>query len=64
VQSVTQKAVQQAFASHDTEAKQKYARFLEPILHVMIAKESDPAKVAQLQSYLQSVYNSLVAQLR
>jgi hypothetical protein len=64
VTPATQKAVQQAFASHDTEAKQKYARFLEPILHVMIAKESDPAKVAQLQSYLQSVYNSLVAQLR
>jgi hypothetical protein len=64
VTPATQKAVQQAFASHDTEAQQKYARFLEPILHVMIAKESDPAKVAQLQSYLQSVYNSLVAQLR
>ena len=64
VTPATQKAVLQAFASHDTEAQQKYARFLEPILHVMIAKESDPAKVAQLQSYLQSVYKSVVAQLR
>lgn len=64
VTPATQKAVQQAFASHDRATQQKYGRFLEPILDVMIAKESDPAKAAQLRGYLQSVYNSLVAQLR
>jgi hypothetical protein len=38
VTPATEKAVGQAFAAHDQPALDKYRRFLEPILHAMMAK--------------------------
>jgi hypothetical protein len=48
----TERAVEEGFVTQDTAILKKYARFLEPILTVMMSKESDPARVARLQGYL------------
>lgn len=56
--------VARAFAANDRETLQNYARFLEPILTIMIERESDPERVATLQDYLGTVYRSMFAQNR
>jgi hypothetical protein len=62
VTRATERAVQTAFAAHDTATLEKYSRFLEPILATLIKKESNSAKVRQLQEYLGFYYNSAIAQ--
>jgi hypothetical protein len=57
VTPATERAVEQAFAAHDQPALDKYRRFLEPILHAMIANaHADPARTQELRDYLNSVY--------
>jgi hypothetical protein len=60
VTPVTEKAVETAFAAHDRTTLEKYSRFLEPILATLIKKESNPAKVRQLQDYLGFYYSSAI----
>ncbi len=62
VTPATERAVELAFASKDGVALAKYGRFLEPILKAMIQKESSPPKAKRLQEYLNSMYNSEIAQ--
>ena len=62
VTPATEKAVEHAFAAHDTAMLEKYSRFLEPILATMIKKSPNRAKVQQLQEYLGFYYNSVVSQ--
>ena len=62
VTPATERAVQTAFAAHDTATLEKYGRFLEPILSTMMKNEPNPAKVRQLQAYLGLSYNHLIAQ--
>jgi hypothetical protein len=62
VTPTTERAVEHAFASKDSVALGKYGRFLEPILKAMIQKESNPPKAKRLQGYLNSIYNSEIAQ--
>jgi hypothetical protein len=64
VTPATEHEVAEAFDANDRETLQKYNRFLEPILNVMIERESDPARVAKLQEYLRSVYARMFAQNR
>jgi len=62
VTPATEKAVETAFAAHDTATLKAYGRFLEPILATMIKKETNPAQTRRFQEYLNSVYTQLVAQ--
>jgi len=62
VTPATERAVQTAFAAHDTATLEKYSRFLEPILSTMIKNEPSSAKAKQLQAYLGLSYNHLIAQ--
>jgi hypothetical protein len=64
VTPATENEVARAFAANDRETLQSYARFLEPILTIMIERESDPERVATLQDYLGTVYRSMFAQNR
>ena len=58
VTPATEGAVGQAFAAHDKPALDKYRRFLEPILHAMLANaQADPARTQELRRYLNSVYS-------
>jgi hypothetical protein len=58
VTPATETAVEQAFAEHDQPALDKYRRFLEPILHAMMANaQADPARTQELRRYLNSVYS-------
>ena len=62
VTPATQRAVEQALATHDHTTLARYNRFLVPILESMIANEKDPAKRAQFNSYLRGAYNSQISQ--
>ena len=62
VTPATEKAVETAFATHDTAVLKAYGRFLEPILATMIKKEANPAQARRFQAYLNAVYGQLVAQ--
>ncbi len=62
VTPATEKAVETAFATHDTVTLKAYSRFLEPILATMIKKETNPAQTRRFQDYLNFVYSQLVAQ--
>ena len=62
VTPATEKAVETAFATHDTATLKAYGRFLEPTLATMIKKEKNPAQTRRCQEYLNSVYSQLVAQ--
>jgi len=57
VTPATQRAVEQALASHDQTTIAPYGRFLVPILENMIASEKNSAKKAQLSEYLNNAYN-------
>jgi hypothetical protein len=58
VTPATERAVGQAFAEHDQPALGKYRRFLEPILHAMMANaQADPPRTQELRRYLNSVYS-------
>src|SRR5713226_3666463 len=62
VTPATKKAVETAFAAHDTATLKAYGRFLEPILATMIKRETNPAQAGRFQDYLNLVYSQLVAQ--
>ena len=62
VTPATKMAVERAFTSRDNVTLGKYGRFLEPILQAMIKKEPNPARVRQLQEYLNATYSSQEAQ--
>jgi hypothetical protein len=62
VTPATQKAVETAFAAHDTATLKAYSRFLEPILRTMIRKETNPVEAHRLQGYLNVVYGQLMTQ--
>lgn len=62
VTPATEKAVEAAFAAHDTTTLKTYGRFLEPILATMVKKEMNPAQARRFQDYLNFVCGQLVAQ--
>jgi len=64
VTPATEKAVETAFASHDKAALQKYGRFLEPILHTMLAKQSNRPRAQKLSAYLNAVCSAQIQQTR
>ena len=57
----TQRAVEQALATHDRATLARYNRFLVPILERMVADEKNSSRQAQLREYLNSP-SALVAQ--
>jgi hypothetical protein len=62
VTPTTQKAVETAFATHDTATLKAYGRFLEPILATMIKKETNAVQARRFQEYLNFVYGRLMEQ--
>ncbi len=62
VTPATQRAVEQALATHDHTTLTRYGRFLVPILENMIASEKNTAKKAQLAEYLNNVANTQLTQ--
>ncbi len=64
VTPATEQAVGRAIFSDDRETMQKYDRFLEPILNIMIRKETDPECVTRLTKALESVEIRVIAQTR
>lgn len=60
VTSATQRAVEQALATHDHTTLARYNRFLAPILEYMIAEEKNSAKKAQLSEYLNNISNTQI----
>lgn len=61
VTPATQRAVEQAFATHDHATLSRYNRFLVPILESMIAAEKNSAKKAQFSEYLNDVYDTQIS---
>jgi hypothetical protein len=61
VTPATQRAVEQAFATHDHAMLSRYNRFLVPILESMIAGEKNSAKKAQFSEYLNDAYNTQIS---
>jgi hypothetical protein len=62
VTPATQRAVEQALATHDQSALKRYGRFLAPILETMIASEKNSARKVHLLEYLNGVENPQVTQ--
>src|SRR5882762_1690802 len=54
----TEKAVERALVTHDSETLKMFGRFLEPILESMNQKESNPARVERFHQALNSYYSS------
>ena len=64
VTSATERAVERAVVTQDSETLKIYGRFLKPILEIMIQKESNPARVQQFYQALNSCRSSEIAQNR
>jgi len=64
VTPATEKAVEAAFASRDKATLEKYGRFLEPIVHTMVAKESNRSQAQRIGAYLAAVQSALITQAR
>jgi hypothetical protein len=62
VTPATQRAVEQALATHDQSTLTRYARFLVPILENMIANEKNSAQKVHLLEYLNGLYDAQFAQ--
>jgi hypothetical protein len=62
VTPATQRAVEQALATHDQTTLTRYGRFLVPILENMIANEKNSAKKAQFSEYLNDAYSLQITQ--
>ena len=60
VTPATEKAVETAFAAHDTTTLEKFGRFLEPILTTLIKKERNAARAQKFQKDLGAYYNSAI----
>ena len=54
VTPATERAVLRALATHDSATLKMFGRFLEPIMEIMIQKESSPARVQQYCQALNS----------
>lgn len=61
VTPATQRAVEQALATHDQTTLKQYGRFLVPILENILASEKNSAMKAQLSGYLNNAYNAQIA---
>jgi len=61
VTPATEKAVERALATHDAATLAKYERFLEPILQSMIKKQSNPAKMRQMEDSLSAYRSTAIA---
>ena len=58
VTPASESAVEQAFAAHDQPVREKYRRFLVPIVNAMIASsQADPARTRDLRGYLNSAHS-------
>jgi hypothetical protein len=57
----TERAVEQAFATHDHVTLSRYNRFLVPILESMIASENNAVKKAKLSEYLNNTYDTQIS---
>jgi hypothetical protein len=62
VTPATQRAVEQALASHDRATLARYNRFLVPIVENMIAGEKSAARKARLFEYLNDAENEQLTQ--
>ena len=60
VTPATQRAVEQALATHDQTTLKRYGRFLVPILEIMLASEKNSAKKAQFSEYLNNAYTAQI----
>jgi hypothetical protein len=60
VTPATQRAVEQALATHDQTTLKRYGRFLVPILENMLASEKNSAKKAQFSEYLNNAYTAQI----
>jgi hypothetical protein len=60
VTPATQRAVEQALATHDQTTLKRYGRFLVPILENMLASEQNSAKKAQFSEYLNNAYTAQI----
>jgi hypothetical protein len=60
VTPATQRAVEQALATHDQTTLKRYGRFLVPILENMLASEMNAAKKAQFSEYLNNAYTAQI----
>jgi hypothetical protein len=58
VTPATQRSVEAALASRDAATLRKYGRFLEPIFDIIVQKQSDPTRAANLQDDLDATYAS------
>jgi hypothetical protein len=56
VTPATQQYIEAALAAHDGTALRKYGRFLDPILDVILQKQSDPDRAASLRDDLAASY--------
>jgi len=56
VTASTQRSVENALASRDRATLEKYGRFLDPILRILAAKQTDPARVERLFDDLSAAY--------
>jgi hypothetical protein len=61
VTPATENAVERALATHDGATLKMFGRFLEPILQVMIQKESNSAKVRRFNQALNAYYSTEIA---
>jgi hypothetical protein len=60
----TRTAIETALTEGDEAALAKYHRFLEPMLQILLQRESDPVKAELLRRRLELPYRPLVAQAR
>jgi len=64
VTPATEKAIADAISSGDRGTLKKYDRFLQPILDIMIQKETDPVHEEQLEKTLEAVLSSEITRER
>jgi len=62
VTAATQRAVEQALATHDRATLARYNRFLVPMLESMIANEKNSTKKEEFLEYLNEVYSTQIVQ--
>jgi hypothetical protein len=59
VTPATEQSIEAALPACDRVTLQKYGRFLNPIVQIIIAKQTDPERVKQLSEDSSSYYASL-----
>jgi hypothetical protein len=58
----TRTAIETAVASHDNLTLNKYGRFLAPMIEMILRKNPDSTRSAELSQELNGIYRSYVAQ--